>query len=71
MPPRRALFKRSGRIEPADLAMVLVAEMETTDRELRQNDIIEKLKTYPQEHEAFRRRADQLIRNIDRLKDIL
>lgn len=64
-------FNRSGKIEPADLAMVFVAEMQTKDRNQRQKAIIDTLRAYPKEYGSFKKRMNQIMKDLDKLKEMI
>lgn len=58
-----------GKLEPTDVINILLTETAKISDQL-QKEIIDTLKTYPKEYETFKKKMDQILESLDKLKEM-
>ena len=63
-------LKRKGELDPLDLMNMILTgtKKKTTDQQLQ--EIVDVIKTYPKEYVSFKKRLDQILESLDKLKEI-
>ena len=62
-------IESKGKLEPTDVINILLTETAKISDQL-QKEIIDTLKTYPKEYETFKKKMDQILESLDKLKEM-
>ena len=63
-------LEAKGKLEPTDVFNILFTESAKINDQL-QKEVVDTLKAYPKEYEAFKKRMDQIWESLDKLKEII
>lgn len=63
-------LKRKGELDPFDLMAMMFTETDkkTTDQQLK--EIVDVIKAYPKEYYSFKKRMDQILESLDKLREM-
>ncbi|MEE8571382.1 MAG: hypothetical protein V3S97_10425 [Candidatus Bathyarchaeia archaeon] len=62
-------LESKGKLEPTDVINILLTRTSKISDQL-QKEIIDTLKTYPKEHRTFKKKMDQILESLDKLKEM-
>lgn len=63
--------KTTGKLEPIDLATILLTQMQTETSVQAFWETVEILKKYPKQYNSFKKQIEQMFENLSRLKEII
>lgn len=61
--------RTKGKLEPIDLATILLTQMQTETSVQTFWEIVEILKKYPKQYNSFKKQIEQMLENLSRLKE--
>jgi len=61
--------KTKGKLEPIDLATILLTQMQTKTSVQEFWKTVKILKNYPKQHNSFKKQIEQMFKNLSRLKE--
>jgi len=61
--------KTKGKLEPIDLATILLTQMQTKTSDKPFWETVEILKNYPKQYKSFKKQIEQMFENLSRLKE--
>jgi len=62
-------LETKGKLEPTDMINILLTETSKISDQL-QKEVIDILKAYPKEYDLFKKRMDQILESLDKLREI-
>ena len=62
-------LEAKGKLEPTEVLNILLTETSKISDQLQQ-EVIDTLKTYPKEYDAFKKRMDTILESLDKLKEM-
>jgi len=62
-------LEAKGKLEPTDVLNIMLTETAKSSDQLQQ-EVVDILKAYPKEYEAFKKRMDQIWESLDKLKEM-